>query len=158
MSQNYTATITVEQTPAEVFAAISNVRGWWSQAIEGDTDKLGALFFYHYQDIHRCTCKISEFVPDKKIVWHVLQNYFSFVEDKTEWTGTEIVFEIAPKSGKTDLYFTHVGLVSRFECFPVCSDGWGTYIKGSLRSLIMTGTGQPNVGKAITNSERALSQ
>ena len=31
------------------------------------------------------------------------------------------------------------------ECFEACSDAWGGYIKGSLRSLIATGKGQPNV-------------
>ena len=156
--QNYTTSFTVDQSPEEVFAAMNNVRGWWSQAIEGSTDKLGAEFKYHYQDVHRCTFKITEFVPGKKVVWHVLQNYFPFVEDKTEWTGTDIVFEIAKKGDKTELRFTHVGLVPSFECFNVCSDGWGTYIKGSLHSLITTGKGQPNVGEAITESEKALSK
>src|SRR5258708_31615894 len=74
MNQNYTTTFTVHQTPEEAFAAISNVRGWWSQAIEGDTDSLGAEFKYHYQDVHRCTLQITEFVPGKKVVWHVLDN------------------------------------------------------------------------------------
>ena len=42
-NQNYTNTISVDQTPDEVFNAINNVRGWWSQAIEGATYKLGWL-------------------------------------------------------------------------------------------------------------------
>lgn len=157
MNQSYTATFTVEQTPAEAFTAINNVRGWWSQAIEGDTNKLGAVFYYHYQDIHRCTFKITEFVPGQKVVWHVLQNYFNFVQDKTEWTGTDVVFELTQKEDKTEVRFTHVGLVPAYECYTVCSDGWGTYINGSLRSLMTTGQGQPNVGEAITASERVLS-
>lgn len=157
MNQSYTATFTVDQTPAEAFTAINNVRGWWSQAIEGDTDKLGAVFYYHYQDIHRCTFKITEFVPGQKVVWHVLQNYFNFVQDKTEWTGTDVVFELTQKDDQTEVRFTHVGLMPAYECYPVCSDGWGTYINGSLRSLMTAGQGQPNVGEAITASERALS-
>ena len=154
--QNYTTSFTVDQSPAEVFTAINNVRGWWSELIEGDTGKLGAVVYYHHKDLHRCTFQITEFVSDKKIVWHVLQNYFSFTENKAEWTGTDIVFEISQEGDKTELCFTHVGLVSQFECFNVCSDGWSTYIKGSLQSLIATGKGQPNVGEAITESEKAL--
>src|SRR5574338_424048 len=95
--QNYTTSFTVDQTPHEVFAAINNVRGWWSEAIEGETGTPGAEFHYHFKDIHRCHLKIVEFVPDQKVVWHVLDNYFNFTQDKTEWTGTRISFEIAKK-------------------------------------------------------------
>ena len=155
--KNFKASFSVDQSPEEVFAAINNVRGWWSHAIEGSTDKLGAEFKYHYQDVHRSTFKITEFVPGKKVVWHVMDNYFNFVMDKTEWTGTDVVFEIARKGDKTEVHFTHVGLVPEYECYTVCSDGWGTYINGSLHSLITIGKGQPNVGEAITDSERTLS-
>lgn len=155
--KSFTISFTIDQSPQEVFNAINNVRGWWSELIEGNTDKLGTVFYYHHQDFHRCTFKITEFVPNKKIVWHVLQNYFSFVEDKTEWTGTDIVFEIFKKGDKTELQFAHIGLTPQFECFNACSDGWSTYINNSLRDLITTGKGNPNVGEAITESEKALS-
>ena len=155
--QDFTRTFTVAQSPEEVFAAINNVRGWWSEAIEGDTDKLGAVFHYHFKDVHRCQLKIIEFIPNKKVVWHVLDNYFNFTQDKTEWTDTKIRFEISKKGDKTEVRFTHMGLVPLYECYDVCADGWSTYINGSLRSLITTGKGQPNVGDAITDSERALS-
>jgi quinol monooxygenase YgiN len=150
-NQNYTASFVVEQSPQAVFAAVTNPRAWWSEDIEGDTDRVGAVFYYHYQDIHRGTFKVTEMVPGKKVVWHVVQNYFNFVEDSTEWTGTDIVFEIAPKDGGTELRFTHVGLVPAEECYEVCQDSWGFYLRGSLRSLIATGTGQPNKGEANAN-------
>lgn len=156
--QNFTLSFTVDQSPEEVFKAIINVRGWWSQAIEGETDKQGALFYYHFKDIHRATLKVTELVPGKKVSWHVLQNYFNFGKDQTEWTGTDIVFEIAKKGDKTELVFTHIGLVPQYECYKVCSDGWGTYIYDSLRSLITTGKGQPNVGEAVTKSEHELTK
>jgi len=141
---NLTITLRVGQTPQEVFKAISNVRGWWSEQIDGHTDELNAEFTYHYKDVHRCKMKIIEFVPGKRVVWLVLENYFDFTKDKTEWKGTKVVFEISKKDGKTELVFTHVGLVPAYECYQICSDAWGNYIGTSLKSLIETGKGQPN--------------
>ncbi|CAN5469310.1 hypothetical protein BH10CHL1_BH10CHL1_46230 [soil metagenome] len=142
--QNYTTTFSVDQSPEAVFAAINNVRGWWSGEIEGTTDKLGAKFTYRYQDIHRSTQQITEWVPGQKVVWHVLDSQLSFAKDQHEWTGTDVVFEITKLADKTELRFTHVGLVPAIECYGNCSDAWGFYINDSLRRLIMAGEGQPN--------------
>jgi hypothetical protein len=155
--KGFSTTFLVDNTPQEVFDAINNVRGWWSQAIEGDTDRLGAEFKYHYKDVHRCTFQITEFVPDKKVVWHVLDNQFNFVADKTEWIGTDVVFEVARKGDKTEVHFTHVGLVPAYECYDVCATAWGTYVTSSLRNLITTGKGQPNPIEAVVSEARQLS-
>jgi uncharacterized protein YndB with AHSA1/START domain len=141
--KDFSATFSVDQSPEEVFDAINNVRGWWSEEIDGSTDKLGAEFKFHYKDFHRSTQKITEFVPGKKVVWHVSEAKLNFVKNKTEWTGTDVVFEINRKGKKTELRFTHVGLVPAFECYGDCSGAWGLYINDSLRSLITKGKGQP---------------
>jgi hypothetical protein len=143
-NQNYTTTFTVDQTPEQAFTAINNVRGWWSGEIEGSTDKLGDEFIYRYEDVHRSKQKITELIPGKKVVWHVLDGYLDFTKDKTEWTGTDITFDISRKGDKTVVRFAHVGLVPEFECFDSCSNAWSFYINGSLRSLITTGKGEPN--------------
>ena len=142
--QNFTTAFTVDQSAAEVFDAVNNVRAWWSGEIDGPTDKLGAVFTYRYQDLHQSTQKITEFVPGKKVVWRVLDGHLNFVKDKKEWIGTDVAFEIARKNGKTELRFTHVGLVPVFECYGQCSGAWGFYINDSLRNLIATGQGHPN--------------
>ena len=142
--QDFTTSITVDQSPEEVFKAINNVRGWWSGEVEGNPDKLGAEFTYRYKNMHRSTQKVTELVPGKKVVWHVADAELTFVKDKTEWIGTDIVFEIARKDGKTELRFTHVGLVPAFECYGGCSGAWGFYVNESLRALIATGRGEPN--------------
>jgi hypothetical protein len=142
--QDYTTSFTVDQSPEEVFAAVNNVHGWWSGKIDGRTDKLGADFTYRYQDLHRTSQKITEFVPGKKVVWHVVNSKINFVKDKDEWNGTDIVFEIAKKDDKTELRFTHVGLVPAIECYGKCAGAWGYYINESLRGLITIGKGDPN--------------
>lgn len=152
MSDNsFTATFLVDQTPDVAFAAINNVRGWWSEDIDGPTDQLGAEFRYSSEVqldgetvIHRCTMKIEEFVPSEKVVWHCLENYFSFTKDKTEWTDTKIIFEISAEGDRTRVRFTHLGLLPEYECFDVCTNAWSGYVASSLKSLIVTGEGDRN--------------
>ena len=143
-TESYTISYTVDQSPREVFDAINNVRGWWSGEIEGRTDRLGAEFTYRYQNLHRTTQKITELVPGKKVVWHIVDSHIDFVGDKAEWNGTDVVFEIVKQGAKTELRFTHVGLVSAIECYGKCAGAWGFYINESLRNLITTGKGDPN--------------
>jgi hypothetical protein len=143
-NHDFSTTISVEQTPEEVYKAVTNVRGWWSQEIEGSTDKLNSTFSYRYKDVHSCKMKLLELIPGKKVVWLVTDNYFSFVKDKSEWKGTTISFDISTKGKKTQLRLTHQGLVPEYECFDVCSNAWTDYMQNSLRSLITKGTGRPN--------------
>lgn len=141
--KNYTAAFSVNQSPEVVFAAMCNPRAWWSEAIVGETDRANAAFYYHYKDSHRCTFLVTELVPSRKLVWHVLHNDFTFIRDKREWNDTDVVFEITEKHDETELRFTHVGLVPEDECFNACSDAWDIFIKTSLRNLITTGKGTP---------------
>jgi hypothetical protein len=134
--QDFTITFTVDQAPEEAFAAINNVRGWWSGEIEGNTDRLGDEFTYRYEDVHRSKQKITELIPSERVVWHVLEGYVNFTQDKSEWTGTDITFDISRMGDKTEVRFTHVGLVPEYECFDSCSNAWGFYINSRLRSLI----------------------
>ncbi len=108
------------------------------------TDKLGSVWTYRYKDIHYSKQKITQLVPGKRVVWDVLDGYLNFVKDKSEWTGTKIIFDISKKGGKTEVRFTHQGLIPNIECYGQCTDAWGFYIRSSLKSLITTGTGIPN--------------
>jgi hypothetical protein len=142
--KNFTTTISLNQTPEQAFAAVNNVRGWWSGEIEGETDKLGAEFTYRYKDVHRSKQKITELVPGKKVVWHALDSDLSSMSDKSEWNDTDIVFDISEQDGRTEIGFTHIGLVPAFECYGDCSVAWGMLINENLRKLITTGKNQPD--------------
>jgi hypothetical protein len=144
IEKDFTTTILVNESAKSVFDAVNNVSGWWSQEIEGDTDRLNSEFKYHYSDVHICKMRIVEFIPEKKVVWQVLENHFNFIKDQREWVGTKVIFEISQKDNKTELHFTHQGLVPDYECFDICFKAWTQYIQESLVSLITTGKGQPN--------------
>ncbi len=141
---DYTATISVNQTPSAAFNAIKKFRAWWSEQIEGETDKLNGVFFYHYKDVHLCKIKLIELVPEKRLVYHILDNHFSFTQAKTEWVDSRLIFEITTQEGNTSVKFTHEGLNSTHECYEVCQDAWTKYINKSLYNLITTGKGMPN--------------
>ncbi|MEL1243057.1 SRPBCC domain-containing protein [Flavobacterium sp. DGU11] len=151
--QGYTTSFAVTQSPEKVFDAVTNVRGWWSEQVEGGTAKQGDEFTYQYKDVHIAKMKLEEVIPNKKVVWHVLNNYFDFTKDKSEWTDTRIIFEITEKNGMTELRFTHEGLVPDYECYQVCNDAWTSYIQGSLKNLITTGKGQPNTREEGLSNE-----
>jgi hypothetical protein len=154
-TSDFTTSFLVDQTPEQAFKAITNVRGWWSEEIEGDTEKLNDEFTYHYEDVHYCQIKLIEVIPNQKVVWFVKYNYFKFTKDRSEWTGTKMSFEISVKGNKTEIRVTHLGLVPEFECFNICSNAWTQYIQQSLKNLITTGKGQPNVtGKPTTEDEK----
>jgi hypothetical protein len=141
--RDYTTSFTVEQTPQQAFDAINDIRGWWSQDVEGSTDRLGEEFTFRSKDIHYSLIKVAELVPGERVVWLVLDNYLNFVEDQNEWKGTRISFEISRQGNGAEVRFSHLGLVPEYECFDICSNAWGFYVNVSLRDLIATGEGQP---------------
>lgn len=136
---SFTTRFEVAASPATVFAAISDPRAWWSGEIEGATGKLGDEFTYRYKDMHYSKQKLTEVVPDRRVAWKVLEGTLNFVEDKQEWVGTTITFDIAQTGDKTELVFTHVGLKPKVECYETCSDAWTSLIQGSLKQLIEEG-------------------
>lgn len=142
--QDFTVTLLTDHSAHEAFNAINNVRSWWSEEVKGGTDKLHDEFDYHYKDVHSCRMRITELVPDKKVVWLVLDNYFNFIKDQSEWKGNTIHFDISPKGNQTQIRFTHQGLVPAYECYEICFNAWTDYLQNSLLQLIATGKGKPN--------------
>ena len=140
---DFTTTIVVDQTPKEVFDAINNPQNWWSGVIKGGTEKLNDEFTYRYKELHFSRQRIVEMIPDQKVVWLVTESIINYAEDKSEWTGTKISFEIAEQDNKTQLRFTHLALDPEIECFDSCSNSWSQLIQQSLFNLITTGKADP---------------
>ena len=144
MSDSLTWTFRVDESPRRAYDAINDVRGWWSGSITGPTDQLGGEFSYWVPGIHYTKFRVTELVPDRRVSWLVLDSWLAYPEDKREWNGTTVDFEISELDGQTQVCFTHEGLAPEVECYDVCRVAWGGYVTGSLRSLITNGTGRPN--------------
>jgi len=144
-NQDFTITLLVDQSPKEVFDAVNNVRGWWTENMEGSSQNLHDEFAVHFGDVHYSRQKLIEVTPGKKVVWLVTDSKLNFLKDKSEWTNTRVRFDISKEGNKTQLRFTHMGLVPKIECYRDCSGAWGDYIRKSLYNLITQGKGQPTL-------------
>src|SRR5437773_11888414 len=128
-TQVYHTSIMVDATAHEVFKSINSVTQWWTENLEGSSQKLNAAFTVRFGDVHYSKQKLVEIIPDKKVVWLVTDSKLNFIKDKKEWTNTKIVFEVLTQNNKTQIHFTHIGLVPEIECFDACSNAWSEYIQ-----------------------------
>ena len=143
MTENYKATMTVDAPLKTVFDSINKITDWWGH-IEGPTQHQGDEFVYHPGET-TVNMKITEMMPDKKIVWHVTDCYLPWLKDIKEWKDTTMVFNLKPVEEGTEIDFEHVGLTPDVECYNGCVKGWDQYIKGSLKDLITNGVGKPGM-------------
>ncbi len=141
--KDYSTLITVNASPEEAFNCINNVRKWWTENLDGNSQKLNDEFSVRFGDVHYSKQKLVEVIPGKKVTWLVTESKLNFITNKQEWNGTKISFEIFEKEKKTYIRFTHEGLLPGIECYGACSNAWSEYIQQSLLSLVNTGKGQP---------------
>ncbi len=140
--QDYSATILVKATANEAFQRINQVAAWWTENLEGSSEKLNDVFTLLWGESF-VTIKIVESVPEKNVVWTVTDCYLHWLTDKKEWKDTQMVFDISAEGDSTRIQFTHVGLEPQVECYDMCVKGWDQYIKGSLARLLNEGKGLP---------------
>ena len=141
--KDYNVILTVNVTAKEAFKSINNVTKWWTEDLVGSSQKLNDEFTVRFDDMHVSKQKLVEVIPDKKVVWLVTFSKLNFVEKKDEWTNTKISFEISNQNNKTQIKFTHLGLVPKFQCYESCVKGWDYFIKESLFKLLTEGKGKP---------------
>ncbi|WUI02935.1 hypothetical protein OHR68_14365 [Spirillospora sp. NBC_00431] len=158
-TEHLTAAMTVDRTPEQVFEAINDVRGWWSENLIGHSAALHDEFVFtddceyagetvrEKKGLRFARFQITESVPGRRVVWHVVDSDNTEVDDRDEWTGTDVVFDISTGERGTTLHFTHEGLTAaESDCFEACSLAWTFFITKSLPQLITTGAGRPIAG------------
>ena len=142
-TEDFNCRITANVRAEQAMQAISHVQLWWAKDFAGSAEKAGDVFKVKFGETF-VDFKITEFVRDARIVWTVTDCYLPWQNDKTEWTGTNVIFEIATNGGESTINFTHQGLVPEVECYEMCIKGWTGYVTGSLLNLLTTGVGQPS--------------
>jgi hypothetical protein len=140
--KNFHRAIQVNASAEEAMKKISRVNGWWAKNFTGKAEALHDKFSVHFGETY-VDFKITELVPNQKVVWKVTDCNLHWINNKKEWNGTEVVFEISKKAGITQIDFTHIGLVPGVECYNDCEVGWHGHVTNSLVSFINEGTGMP---------------
>ena len=140
--KNFHLSITVNASAEEAIKKINQVNKWWAKKVKGKSEKLNDKFTVDFGETF-VDFQISELVPDKKVVWLVTDCNLHWIDNKKEWNGTQVVFEISPAKHKTQIDFTHIGLVPDAECYEDCKVGWTEHVTDSLVSFINEGKGKP---------------
>ncbi|MBN9384105.1 MAG: SRPBCC domain-containing protein [Chitinophagaceae bacterium] len=142
LARDYHCSITADVTAKEAFEKIARVSDWWAVNFEGSAERTGDTFTVRFGETF-VIFKIGEAIPNKKIVWQVMDCNLHWQQDKKEWNGTEIVWEISSVNGSTRIDMIHVGLVPGVECYENCETGWNYHIKESLFKFLTEDKGLP---------------
>ena len=140
--QDYRATITGDVSASEAYDKIARVSEWWAKDFKGSARDSGDLFTVRFGETF-VYFKVTEAIPDSKVIWHVTNCFLSWINNKTEWNDTNIIFEVSARPGETTITITHERLIPGIECFEDCEKGWNEYFGKSLKQLLVTGHGMP---------------
>jgi Activator of Hsp90 ATPase homolog 1-like protein len=141
-NKSFTTTILVNSSAKDSLKKINEVEKWWAKKVKGKSEKLHDKFKVDFGTTW-VDFEISELIPNKKVVWKVVDCNLEWIDNKKEWNGTDVVFEISEKKNQTQIDFTHVGLIPSCECYEDCETGWTGHICNSLVQFINEGKGMP---------------
>ena len=145
-NQDYHGSISTQIAPKEAFDKIARVSEWWSKHFEGESQKAGDVFTVRFgakgeKDMYKI--QVTEATPGKRIVWKVIDSKQDWVKKPTEWTGTEIIWDISPEKEGARITMTHNGLNADLECYEKCVGGWNYLTSESLPKLLQENVGKP---------------
>jgi hypothetical protein len=126
------------------YAAISRVSDWWIRDTEGHSSALGDAFTVHFNaEDAFVRFTVTDAEPGRRYSWHVEDCFLPWFADKTEWNGTDVIFDIAPINDGSSVTMIHRGLTPEVECYNLCNAGWEGHVMRSLYKLIAEGAGTP---------------
>jgi uncharacterized protein YndB with AHSA1/START domain len=129
------------ETVFEALTTTSGLDGWWGKAVNAEPE-LGYVVELDHGLGDLLRMEITELVPDEKLTWTCVSDFSDPSNPATEWRGTTLTFEVAPretvelvgtKHDVTILRFTHAGWPpgARWQSF--CNAAWGQTLSTGLK-------------------------
>jgi hypothetical protein len=141
-AKDYQCKIQASVSAKDAYDKIARVSEWWAKDFGGSARKLGDTFTVHFGETF-VDFKISEAVPDSRIVWQVVNCNIPSLQDKTEWNGTSVAWDVSLGNGTTTVMLTHHGITPDVECYGMCQKGWNGAVQNSFLQFLNVGRGMP---------------
>ncbi|WP_299724673.1 hypothetical protein [uncultured Tateyamaria sp.] len=139
---DYSATITTTAPLDRAAHAITHdLEQWWSTRIErtdtGFTTRFNNSHATFHFDPERSDTAFSWTCTDAHMI-------MDGVDDRAEWVGTTLLWQITGTDTGSQIQLTHRGLVPTLPCFDICMRGWQHFFETSLRDHLNGAQGAPN--------------
>ena len=152
-AKNYTATITVHNTPEAAFEALtSGIANWWTKPDQpmlkiGDRSKFTFPPGKGYWIFEATGLEYGRMFEMECVeAFHVHEGMPKEIEK--EWLGTKVRWQIEPDGTKTNITIVHQGLVPGLHCYEICEAGWNMFFIDSLHAYLETGVGKAHRASA----------
>src|SRR5690242_17414282 len=109
----YTVAIELPKPPSEVFKHLINLSKWWPEDFGGENIKLNSEFILSTGYSHYSKNKVIEYIPNEKFAWQATEAIRE--TDGYDWSGSKMIFKLAPKNDRTLIAFTYDGVVFEDE-------------------------------------------
>ncbi len=124
------------------YSAIARPQEWWIRDIAGETAAPGGSFNVRFGGENSFVkFTVTDAQPVRRYVWHADDCFLPWFEDKTEWNGTDVIFDITPTAAGCSVSMVHRGLTPEVACYNACTAGWEKHFVTGLQKLITDGVG-----------------
>ena len=133
-------------TPSAVYDALTTrdgLAGWWTRDTRGQGGKVDDVLQFRF-GAGGFDMRVRELEPARRVQWDV-------IDGPEEWIGTTIDWDLKQEGDFAIVLFKHLHWKEPVEFMHHCSTKWAIFLM-SLKSLLETGTGQPDPDDVKTDN------
>jgi len=133
-------------TRAAVYDALTTrdgLAGWWTRDTRGQGGHVDDVLQFRF-GAGGFDMRVRELEPARRVQWDV-------IDGPEEWIGTTIDWDLKQEGDFVIVLFKHLHWKEPVEFMHHCSTKWAIFLM-SLKSLLETGTGQPDPDDVKTDN------